>query len=38
MEDQVFQIQRMLADELDAYKENQYVDDNIQGNTRVVQE
>jgi len=29
MEDQVFQIQRMLADELDAYKENQYVDDNI---------
>ena len=32
MEGQVFQIQRMLADELDAYreKENQYVDDNIQ--------
>jgi len=29
MEDQVFQIQRMLADELNAYKENQYVDDNI---------
>ena len=32
MEDQVFQIQRMLADELNAYREkgNQYVDDNIQ--------
>jgi len=31
MEDQVFQIQRMLADELNAYrgKGNQYVDDNI---------
>jgi len=31
MEDQVFQIQRMLANELDAYrgKGNQYVDDNI---------
>jgi len=31
MEDWVFQIQRMLADELDAYrgKENQYIDDNI---------
>ena len=32
MEDWVFQIQRMLADELDVYKgqENQYVDNNIQ--------
>jgi len=32
MEDQVFQIQRMLADELDTYREkgNQYMDDNIQ--------
>jgi len=32
MEDQVFQIQRMLADKLDAYKEkgNAYVDSNIQ--------
>ena len=32
MEDQVFQIQRMLANKLDTYreKENQYVDDNIQ--------
>ena len=32
MEDQVFQIQRMLANKLDAYrgKENQYMDDNIQ--------
>ena len=32
MEDQVFQIQRMLADELDAYKGqgNKYVDENIQ--------
>jgi len=32
MKDQVFQIQRMLADELDAYreKENQYINDNIQ--------
>jgi len=32
MEDQVFQIQRMLADELDIYRriENKYVDDNIQ--------
>jgi len=32
MEDQVFQIQRMLADELDVYreKENQYINDNIQ--------
>jgi len=31
MEDWVFQIQRMLADELDAYKgkENQYMNDNI---------
>ena len=31
MKDQVFQIQRMLANELDAYKEqgNQYVDNNI---------
>ena len=31
MENQVFQIQRMLANELDAYKEkeNVYVDDNI---------
>ena len=31
MEDQTYQIQRMLADELDAYKEqgNQYVDNNI---------
>jgi len=32
MEDWVFQIQRMLADELNTYrgKENQYKDDNIQ--------
>ena len=32
MENQVFQIQQMLADKLDAYKEreNIYVDDNIQ--------
>ena len=32
MEDRVYQVQRMLADELDAYKEqgNKYVDDNIQ--------
>jgi len=32
MENWVFQIQRILADELDAYrgKGNQYVDDNIQ--------
>jgi len=32
MEDQVFQIQRMLADELDMYKRqgNQYVKNNIQ--------
>ena len=32
MEDQVFQIQRMLADELNTYRGrgNQYVDDNIQ--------
>ena len=31
MEDRVFQIQRMLADELDVYKgqKNQYVEDNI---------
>ena len=31
MEDWIFQIQRMLADELDTYREkgNQYVDDNI---------
>ena len=31
MKDQIFQIQRMLADELDVYKGkgNQYVDDNI---------
>ena len=31
MEDKVYQIQRMLADELDVYSEqgNQYVDDNI---------
>jgi len=31
MEDRVYQIQRMLADELDAYskQENQYVDNNI---------
>ena len=31
MKDQVFQIQRMLADELDRYKgkENTYVDENI---------
>jgi len=31
MEDWIFQIQRILADELDIYrgKENQYVDDNI---------
>jgi len=31
MEDQVYQIQRMLADKLDAYsgRGNQYVDDNI---------
>ena len=32
MEDQVYQVQQMLANELDEYKgqENQYVDDNIQ--------
>ncbi len=32
MEDWAFQIQRMLADELDKYKErgNTYVDENIQ--------
>jgi len=32
MDEQAFQIQRMLADELDHYKErgNRYVDDNIQ--------
>ena len=32
MENQVFQIQRMLADELDIYrgKGNQYMNDNIQ--------
>ena len=32
MEDQVYQIQRMLADKLDRYRGrgNQYVDDNIQ--------
>jgi len=32
MDDRVFQIQRMLADELDRYKgkNNKYVDDNIQ--------
>ena len=32
MENQVFQVQRMLADELDAYKEqgNKYIDENIQ--------
>jgi len=31
MEDFIFQIQRMLADELDVYREkgNQYVDNNI---------
>ena len=31
MEDQVYQIQRMLTDKLDAYsgRENQYVDNNI---------
>ena len=31
MDDRVFQIQRMLADELDCYKgkDNKYVDDNI---------
>ena len=31
MEDWVFQIQRILADELNAYRgqENQYVDDSI---------
>ena len=31
MKDQVFQIQRMLADELDAYREkgNQYVNNSI---------
>jgi len=31
MESQIFQIQRMLADELDTYKEkgNNYVDNNI---------
>ena len=31
MKDQVFQIQRMLADELDAYRgqKNQYINDNI---------
>ena len=32
MEDRVYQVQRMLADELDAYREweNKYVNDNIQ--------
>ncbi len=32
MDEQAFQIQRMLADKLDHYKEkdNRYVDDNIQ--------
>jgi len=32
MEDWVYQIQRILADELDRYRrrENQYMDDNIQ--------
>ena len=32
MDEQVFQVQRMLADELDWYKEkgNKYVDNNIQ--------
>jgi len=32
MKDWMYQIQRMLADELDRYKErgNQYIDDNIQ--------
>jgi len=32
MEDQAYQVQQMLANELDEYKgqENQYVDDNIQ--------
>jgi len=32
MEDWIFQIQRMLADELNVYREkgNQYMDDNIQ--------
>jgi len=31
MKDQIYQIQRMLADELDAYsgRGNQYVDNNI---------
>jgi len=31
MEDQAYQVQQMLADNLDKYKgqENQYVDDNI---------
>jgi len=33
MDNRAFQIQRMLADELDQYKEkgNQYVEENIQG-------
>ena len=32
MEDQAYQVQRTLADELDAYRErgNKYVNDNIQ--------
>jgi len=32
MENQIFQVQQMLADKLDAYKRkgNTYVDDNIQ--------
>ena len=32
MENQVFQVQRMLADELDAYKRqgNKYIDENVQ--------
>jgi len=32
MDEQAFQVQRMLADELNQYKEkgNKYVDDNIQ--------
>ena len=32
MENQVFQVQRMLADELDAYKGqgNKYIDENVQ--------
>ena len=32
MEDRVYQVQRILADELDAYREweNKYVNDNIQ--------